>query len=85
MIHTIHYSDGLGDVMDVDYFCGHICMAHLLHEMGADFKSHTAGMWKDPDSGVEISYGGWPCETDYDVYCATCKDLLWNGIDGPGI
>jgi hypothetical protein len=84
-IHVIHYydePDGL-ELVDVDYQCSRSCMLDQLADDYAigDGAEH-AGSLNLPADG-SISWGAGPCgsETDYNVYCSNCGDLLWHGLE----
>lgn len=78
MTHVIHFQDRYGDVIDVEYFCSWSCMSARLKKLGV---VHTC----DPAAGQtrDYSWGQWPggAETDYDVRCASCDMLLWQGLE----
>ena len=82
-IHVIHWEDTTGDLVDIDYQCSWACMVEQLDNVDAIRElPTTAGDFTTP-TGVQGSYGAWPCgdETDYDVYCSNCEALLWKGLD----
>jgi len=69
MTYAIHFNDEHGDLIDVEYYCCHMCYAESRRELEA--------------AGVPLTGGGWPCgeETDYDVHCGRCGYLLWKGME----
>jgi hypothetical protein len=81
-IHAVSYytNPNTVNLMDIDYQCSWHCMDAQLIENGI----HTADIanYRNVDYGGSISWGAYPCgsETDYDVYCSQCGDLLWYGM-----
>lgn len=65
-IHADYIEDEEGNLIDVDWYCSAFCFNEAMQDQE-----------KDKDS-----YGhAYPCgvETEEDVYCDNCKDLLWSG------
>ena len=84
-VHVIHYNDERGDLVEIDWFCDHHCMIHVLIDLGVEWEAYVADE-KPINVGVchgTVSYGGWPGgeETDYDVFCAHCGEQLWSGLE----
>lgn len=71
MIHQITYKDNNGDVVDVQYFCNPLCVALWS----------VRNVAKGNDKKLFDAIPTHP-ETDYDVHCSGCKELLWKGIEG---
>lgn len=77
---------------DVHYYCGPLCMKEDLkkygivgEELSGEFISDSPMLYTDGSStdkyfSVEWSDGGSESETNCDVYCETCKDFLWEGL-----
>src|SRR5271167_2705813 len=81
-IHAVmYYEEPNGqELVDIDYQCGVDCMDETLIKHWV----HTAAICGTRDTAQgSISWGAWPCgsETDYDVYCSGCGDLLWKGMN----
>lgn len=78
------------ETTDVDYCCGWWCASDALRKAFDTVPGYVdemvtrqmAGSWHalDDDTGLSWgkTYGG---ETDYDMYCAGCGDLLWVGLE----
>jgi hypothetical protein len=82
-IHCIQWHDPLqgwaaGDVIDIDYQCSAGCMFATMAEADIDV-SDLALAGTIPG---RCSFGGLPggSETDHDVYCSNCEQLLWRGL-----
>lgn len=74
---VIHYNDARGDIVDEEWFDSYSCMVERLDVLTSERCHNDAGTHVFPD-GTSIEWGAWPCgtETDYNVYCATCGDLM---------
>lgn len=49
-----------------------------------DIDYYCSALCYEEDIPEKSSYGQeWPCgsETDYDVYCSNCNELLWRGLE----
>lgn len=74
----VSYNDQEGSLVEVEYQCSEMCMYEQLKKL-PDYK---LGGRIDRYDGTSIDYGTWPCgsETDYDVHCSNCEQLLWKGL-----
>lgn len=72
MIHQIIYKDKNGDVEEVEWFCTYTCARPTVTKL-------TSGL---NDSAANFESGGVPVhpETDYDVHCGGCGQILWEGL-----
>ena len=79
-IHTVQYKDSLGDLVEVDYQCSADCMLATLRSVEIRMVKLADKSYDPRLNGV--SWGAWPggSETDYDVHCSNCGELLWHGL-----
>jgi hypothetical protein len=65
MTHVEMIEDDKGDLVDILYFCSAFC-----YESSQSTDGHAYGH-------------AWPggMETDYDVHCHRCGDLMWKGLE----
>ena len=74
----IDWYDEKGNVLDIAYIDSITCMYEMF--AGEDlWPDDIAGTITYPEGSVD--YGPWPGgdETDHDVHCATCGQLMWRG------
>ncbi|RLC75313.1 MAG: hypothetical protein DRI61_15100 [Chloroflexi bacterium] len=66
---------------DVYWFCSQGCMEKYLRTTMGFVPQEPNGATQPP-SGGWVEWGAFPCgeETDSDVFCASCGDLLWKGL-----
>jgi hypothetical protein len=77
MTYVRDYIDARGDIIDRDYYCSATC----CHD------GRPGGLNDPLDPGASCESGWWPCPCwpDYDVYCASCNELLHAGEDVCGV
>jgi hypothetical protein len=70
------------ELVDIDYQCSVECMLSTIERETGLRPTEFAGEANLPTDEGSISWGRWPggAETDYDVHCSTCEDLLWRGL-----
>lgn len=82
-VHCVsYYEEPNGfELIEVDYQCSAACMRSTLEREVNVTGAAPAGSLNLDDGSV--SWGAYPCgeETDYDVYCSACGDLLWHGLE----
>jgi hypothetical protein len=75
MTYAISHKGVSGDVIDVDYCCSQECYRKLLSRLGVTGKAEAG-------ETAHYFWGAWPSvETAYDVHCATCREIMWKGIE----
>lgn len=79
--HSITWLDSDGSTEDQEFFCSARCMFEALEE--ADVARDCGGSYELAGERDGASWGGWPggVETDTDVYCGSCTDHMWHGLD----
>ncbi len=84
-IHALSFEDEDGSLEDIAYTCSQMCQVELMRTSGVpeeDIEKQAQGL---AGSCPGFSYGKMPGgeETDFDVNCANCGDLLWHGLQTP--
>jgi hypothetical protein len=81
-IHAIYYYEEpeQRELVDIEYQCSALCMRDELEQID-DTLTDSVGDANLPNNR-SISWGATPggSETDYDVHCSSCKELLWRGL-----
>lgn len=84
-IHSVSYYEApdCEEMFDITYQCSFFCMDQELAGAGIHVTKETPYAGQANMKFGSVSWGGHPCgdETDYDVYCSQCGELLWHGLE----
>jgi hypothetical protein len=69
------------ELVEIDYQCSVLCMKETLEREANVSGFDVAGELNLPDGG-SVDWGTCPggAETQEDVHCSACGDLLWQGL-----
>lgn len=87
-VYQLDYEAENGDLLDLEYFDSWDCLARRLEDLGVPYEAvDSSGQWSFVTArGTRRFVWGrtWASETDYNVYCGTCEDLMWRGLQEGG-